>query len=928
MDSERWQRIEELYHSALERTENRRSAFLRDVCEGDDELRREVELLLSHSDSTQTVLGSRVWEVVARVAETSGHLIAGTRLGPYEIMSPLGEGAMGTVYRALDIRLGRDVAIKVSTDRFSARFEREARAISALNHPNVCTLYDVGSNYLVMELVEGETIAERLDRGGPLSLKETLDIGLQIAEALDAAHRKGIVHRDLKPTNVKITPTGRVKVLDFGLAKTIRGEQDDEDGSQLIVGAALASVTGQVIGTPAYMSPEQARGETIDARTDVWAFGCLLYELLSGKHAFPGETSRDTLAVIVEGEPDWQALPLSTPTRIRELLRQCLEKDAGRRLQDIGAAGAAIEKAATAPTRAQMWGRAAAIGALVVAAILATWFLRGRDVQPEQTIHAVPLTTYPGTQDWPAFSPDGNQVAFAWDGEKQDNFDIYVKPIGPGPPLRLTHDPAAETAPAWSPDGSSIAFIRALRPGESAVVLIRLRAGPERVIGKISRFEIAIESLAWSPNSKWLVVFDRPRNEAPGLWAMSAESGERRRLTTAPALGPNSGDFAAAFAPNGRTLAFRRTVSRNSSDLFFLPLSEDMRPNGGPRRLTQDQRVIMGLAWDAKGRELIFSSGTPGDLNLFRTPISGPTRRRLTLQGEIINLTVSPRSHRLVFTQSRREMDIYRVELSGEGGEAHGPAPLIASSRLERYPNYSPDGKRIAFVSLRSGKWQLWMTDSDGRSPVQLTSFEGGELSFPVWSPDGRQIGFTADAEDLPQAYVVEVTSGKMRKLEALGTNVFNWKWSHDGRWIFFLSTRDGTEQLWKIAAAGGSPERMTRGGAGTFTQSPDGKLIYYVRPGGVWCVPVDGGPEREVFESDVAPGALDVSWFGVYFVAHSAINKNGDLMFYRFPAGPARKVAGIETAYGFSTSPDGRWLIYTKLTATGSDLMLVENFQ
>jgi serine/threonine protein kinase len=501
MDSERWRRIEELYHSALDRAVNQRSAFLAEACKDDDELRRQLELLLSQSDSSDTALGRPVWEVVARVAETSVGLTAGTRLGPYEIRGPLGEGAMGTVYRALDTRLGRGVAIKVSSERFSARFEREARAISALNHPNICTLYDVGSNYLVLELVEGETLARRLDRVGPLALEEMLDIALQIAEALEAAHGQGIVHCDLKPANVKITPAGRVKVLDFGLAKALREDRIEESGPFLTDGAAPATLTGQVLGTPAYMSPEQARGSDVDTRTDVWAFGCLVYELLTGKQVFRAVTSADTITAVLEGEPDWHALPSSTPSKIRKLLRDCLEKDTGRRLQDIGAARAAIADVAKAAAQPRIWGRAAAVSTLVVAAGLAVWFLRGPKVPPDETLHAVPLTTYPGTQDWPSFSPDGNQLAFAWDGEKQDNFDIYVKGIGPEPPLRVTHDPAADMAPAWSPDGKTIAFLRASRPGTSSVVLVSPLGGPERVVGEVIRFEPMNQGLGWSPDA-------------------------------------------------------------------------------------------------------------------------------------------------------------------------------------------------------------------------------------------------------------------------------------------------------------------------------------------------------------------------------------------------------------------------------------------
>jgi Tol biopolymer transport system component/serine/threonine protein kinase len=928
MDSDRWRRVEELYHSALGHEPEQRPAFLADVCEDDYDLRQILDDLLAQSGATNGLIAQPIWEAVAGSAESADQIRVGTRLGPYEILGALGEGGMGKVYRAIDTRLDRAVAIKVSREQFSARFEREARAISALNHPHICTLYDIGPNYLVMELVEGETLAQRIERTGPLVLEEALEIGLQSAQALEAAHSKGIIHRDLKPANVKLTEEGRVKVLDFGLAKSILSELVGEAVAPSLRLKESGSVAGQVLGTPAYMSPEQARGEDVDTRTDVWAFGCLVYELLTGKPAFRGGTSEETITAILEREPDWLALPSSIPAKVRDLLHRCLEKDSGPRLPEIRIARAAIEDALKAHTRALTWGRAVAIGALMVAAALAVWLVRGRDAQPAQMIHAVPLTTYPGSQDWPSFSPDGNAVAFSWDGTNQDNFDIYVKPIGTGPLARLTHDRAADIAPAWSPDGTSIAFLRASRPGKSAIVLVPPQGGQERVVGEVSRFEFMHEGLDWSPDGKWLVVFDRPANEAPGLWLMSPETGERRRLTTAPDEGAASGDFVPRVAPDGRMLAFRRLVARNSSDLFLLPMGENMRPSGEPRRLTQDGEVIDGLAWSTDGRGLVFASGDPGNLRLFQTGISGTARRRLTEQGEILNLAISPRSHRLVFSQSRREMDIYRAELSG-GGEARGVIPLIASSRLDRFPAYSPDGKRIAFASLRSGDWQLWVSDSDGKNAVQMTSFVRGEVAFLAWSPDGRQIGFTSNADGRDQAYSVDATGGKPRRLDALGAKVFNWQWSRDGRWIFFLSSHDGNgRQLWKIPAAGGAPEALTHQGAATFAQSLDGKLIYYIRPGGIWCVPVEGGAEHEVAKSEVDSGAIGVNRFGVYFHANSSPTTNGDLVFYRFPDGPITRVAGMVTRYGFSLSPDGRHLLYAKMTSTGSDLMLVENFR
>lgn len=352
MPSEHWLKVEQLYHAALEREEEQRAAYLKEACPGDDALRREVESLLAETKNTG-FLETPALQVAARMLaekEPESYL-PGQHLGFYTILSLLGAGGMGVVYRARDSKLGREVAIKVlptafvhDPDRLS-RFQREARMLASLNHPNIATIYGLersgGVDFLVMELIAGQTLAQRLG-AGPLATEEALAISRQIAEALEAAHEKGVIHRDLKPANVKVTPEGRVKVLDFGLAKALAAD-DGLDLSQAPTVTDLRTAEGRIVGTPAYMSPEQARGNPVDKRTDVWAFGCVLYELLSKKRAFPGETSPDTIAAVLEREPDWQALPLSTPPRVRGLLRRCLQKDAQRRLRDLGDARLDLE---------------------------------------------------------------------------------------------------------------------------------------------------------------------------------------------------------------------------------------------------------------------------------------------------------------------------------------------------------------------------------------------------------------------------------------------------------------------------------------------------------------------------------------------------------------------------------------------------------
>jgi eukaryotic-like serine/threonine-protein kinase len=459
MNSERWRRIEELHHSAAARPPEAREAFLDGACGQDVELRREVELLLQHGEQT----GSLLETLRLGAPETSW---LGRQFGSYRILSPLGVGGMGEVYRAHDSKLGRDVAIKTLPQAFAdhrerlARFRREARTLASLNHPNIASIYGLeesgGVTCLVLELVEGETLR------GPLPLEQALDYACQISEALEAAHEKGIVHCDLKPANVRVTPEGRVKVLDFGLAKAVWGTDQSNDLSQLTTLTALETAPGQVAGTPPYMSPEQARGQEVDKRTDIWAFGCLLYELLSGKRAFQGGTLPDTIAAVLERAPDWDALPAKTPARVRDLLQRCLQKDVTRRLAEIKDARGLIE---VARRKRNPWPLAAAAAvAVAVLAIGATLWLRG-SAQPPSRDQWIQLTKLPDAVSEPALSPDGRMLAFIRGpgtiygpvGPCQ----VYVKILPAGEPVQLTNDTLLKMSPVFSPDGARIAYTTA-----------------------------------------------------------------------------------------------------------------------------------------------------------------------------------------------------------------------------------------------------------------------------------------------------------------------------------------------------------------------------------------------------------------------------------------------------------------------------------
>ncbi|MBI3694944.1 MAG: serine/threonine-protein kinase [Acidobacteria bacterium] len=543
----------------------------------------------------------------------------GKSLTHYEVLEKLGEGGMGVVYKARDIRLNRLAALKVlPPDKMAdegrrARFIQEAQAASALNHPNIVTIYEIdrdsGSDFIAMEFISGHTLDAVIGRHG-LKLSETLKYAIQIADALSAAHAAGIVHRDLKPGNVMVTEKGQVKILDFGLAKLTEAPDPSDAATRTLQPAPLTE-QGAVLGTVAYMSPEQAEGRKVDARSDIFSFGSLLYEMTTGQRAFSGDSRMSTIMAILRDDPKpVSQAGESVPRDLEKIIARCLRKDLARRFQHIDDVKVALEElkeesdsgalagSASAPARKNPRGLAVAIGGIVLVglvALLAVWLRRGRE--PAPTLTLTPLTSYPGSEERPSFSPDGNQVAFSWNGEKEDNFDIYVKLVGGGTPLRLTTNTAVDGVPAWSPDGRQIAFLR--NPGEAAVVyLISPLGGPERRL-----CDAKGDALAWTPDGKSLAIMDRATDREPYAIALVAvDTGEKRRLSRPP---PESvGDVPYAFSPDGQELVFARWPHAAVNDLFVLSLK-----GGDPRRLTAERREISGVAWLPSGSEVLFSRG-------------------------------------------------------------------------------------------------------------------------------------------------------------------------------------------------------------------------------------------------------------------------------------------------------------------------------
>ena len=515
MTPDRWQQIEKVYHSALELAKNERPAFLEKACAGDEGLRREVESLLADEEQARSFIEAPALVIAAQgQAQDHAHSWAGQQMGSYKILSLLGSGGMGEVYLARDSRLDRTVALKILPAQVAAdqdrmrRFIREARAASALKHPNVTHIYEIGESdgvhFIAMEYVEGKTLAAKIS-GRPLEPAEIVEIGLQVSDALDDAHSKGITHRDIKPANLMLTRRGEVKVLDFGLAKVTHPEGQNVSSD---ISTVASTATGMVMGTAQYMSPEQILGQEVDHRTDIFSLGVVLYEMATGSLPFKGDTATALSDAILHKQPTAPGrLNPDLPIELDRIILRALEKDRELRYQtasdlraelkrlkrelDSGSSSGtvAVTPVPTVASRSRsLLERWPLILVGVLAALLGVslWFYRSTTKVPEASLVAVPLTSYPGEERQPSFSPDGNQVAFSWNGEKQDNFDIYVKLIGSGTQLRLTTAPEADSNPAWSPDGRSIAFIREGPGGKASVFLVSPLGPPERKVAEIA----------------------------------------------------------------------------------------------------------------------------------------------------------------------------------------------------------------------------------------------------------------------------------------------------------------------------------------------------------------------------------------------------------------------------------------------------------
>ena len=618
----------------------------------------------------------------------------------------------------------------------------------------------------------------------------------------------------------------------------------------------------------------------------------------------------------------------------------CIQTVIGRGYRFIGVVEDELVAAADAPLPARPAADAGSPGSrwiwvsLTAAALLLTaaavWWLRPN--QPAEEHGAEVLTGYAGSEGQPSFSPDGSKVVFSWNGERQDNLDIYVKQIGSaGPPLRLTTNSAAESGPSWSPDDRWIAFFRRTN-GTMKLLLIPSLGGPEREVAELVS---GVSWVSWTPDAKWLVfsaadVVDGPLN----IWAVSVATGERRSLTTWPnPQGVGSGiksigDLWPAVAPDGRTLAFSRSKGSYVSEVYSMPLAMDLRPGGPPARIV-DQLcpLVMGIAWTTDGRDLIYGCGTETAFGLWRTSTSGrSTPRHLTFALASAGFpSIARGTPRLAYSWSVSNTNLWRLDTRTKERRM-----LIGSSQgHNRMPQYSRDGRRIAFQSSRSGDAEVWTCDAEGTNCQQLTNFRGTQGGAARWSPDGHWLAFDSRAEGQAEIYVMQADGGAKRRLTSHQANDTSPSWSRDGRWIYFTSNRTGRHEIWKTPTEGGDTVQVTRAGGISVFESPDGRLLFYTKllndpKDTLFSMPVEGGEETNLAINIGHWATFGPTSKGIYFV-HDRFS----IRFLDFATGKVSTLAKSDKVMiGLTVSPDGAYVVVSQFDRSEQDLMLVENFR
>ena len=970
MTPERWRAVTEIFHAALERAPAERPSYLTEACREDSSLRAEVDALLAGHDRAD----------VAGDPLVTGHaaLSAGTVLGPYRVDALLDAGGMGEVYKARDTRLQRDVAIKVLPAHISgdadarARFEREGRAIASLSHPNICAIFDIGVHdcapFIVSELLEGRTLRQAC-AAGPLTVRRALEYAVPIARGLAAAHGKGIVHRDIKPENVFITTEGRVKILDFGLAKLTT--------AVAVVGRARLGTdpslteAGLVMGTAGYMSPEQVRGLPADSRSDVFSFGTVLFEMLAGKRPFRGDTAADTSAAILHEDPP-ALMPDAVPRELERIMRRCLEKDAPNRFQSADDLAFALEALTATPTATATAAvdepapRATwlvpvvvtALGALIVV-LSADWYSNPPRVDPG-AYRFTPFATGIGAAHDPVWSPDGRSIAYATSVNRHSQ--IFVRSLDSDSAAQLTDVNNDAERPFWWPDGSRLGFVSNFR-----VWSVSRAGGGSELVGNAQQG--LVDAATLSPDGQTLATWRRTlKPSASGsVWLSSPPNAQAREYTPAPFR--VKGLFMPTylqFSPDGRQLLLSDGTDAGDFALWLLPF-----PDGG----RQPQRLIPNIPLVEAQLEPSQSSWMPDSLRAvitfrsasapkggfwmtdLRTGAASPMSGGLTPQSDP---SVSPDGRKIVFTAGGPGFDLVDVPLNG--------APMrdfLATGRDEYSGAWVPGTSKYVYLTNKNGEEELRIhsqTENWDRLIVAIRTFVGTKstanltlsgvaMSSPVASPDGQRVAYDVwGAEGVSSAssiWISPVGGGTPIKLTPAAATERAAAWSPDGRWIVCNHEDAGVVGLAIVHVGTSEPPRMlARRITGAIPAwSPDGAWIAYQTDTDVRLISPDGAHERFLTANNMSRDMGKYGWGsalvwsrdgGSLYSIRRTEDRTVQLVAIDSIKGTLRVLStlGADFVFGvpvdpglrFTLAPDGQSFLGT-IVRTRTDLWVLENF-
>ena len=904
MTPERWQQVKAIFNSAIQYEPKDRASYLLRACSGDSNLLNEVESLIASHEKSGSFIDNPAYDGAHGAMEEHVDIKKGQVIGNYEVLGLIGRGGMGEVYLAHDQRLNRKVALKLlpasstqNIDRLS-RFEHEARAASALNHPNILTIHEiteVNSLHLIAtEYVEGETLRQRLNQSA-LSLPEALDIAIQVADAVSAAHKAGIIHRDIKPENVMIRPDGYVKVLDFGLAKLI-------ESTELTSGAddptrRIQTGSGLILGTVSYMSPEQARAQKIDARSDIFSLGVLIYEMVAGQQPFEGETTSDVMASILKSEPT----PLShhlpeAPSELVRIVNKALRKDREERYQvtkelllDLKALKEEVDfrvkmdrtsftkktSESVAPSNGtaqldsveiknaistisnslsfQLKRHKAGIALLVLILIALTTagafglyklVTRNRQQASDESrvLQTTQITFSPRIDGFPSLSPDGKSIVYSSD--QNGSYDIYIKQLTPGGgELRLTNDGQQNAYPSWSPDGQRIAYCPKNRGG---IWLISALGGTPR---QLTEFGVRP---AWSPDGSMIAfqsgvpgeIFVSRTLTPSTIWVVPSRGGEPKQITKSGS--PAGGHGSPSWSSDAKRIAF------DSSDYLYSKVWTVAAEGGDLKNIANGNHPV----FSREGNTLYYEG--QGLTKIEIGPGGGPVGEAEVILKIGPGITIGPPSistdgKRIVYAANRIQSNLWTVHLSSSGEPSGQPEPFITDTSFRvNLARFSSDGKKIAFNRWRPGSSaDIWVCDADGKNLRQVTNSPATD-SQASWFPDGSKLAFLSNRSQHMMLWSASLTSGKEELLLDLGDVQFA-QVSPDATRVAFNFEQDGATNVWTASLADGHKRQLTFGNEhmGFPTWSPDGNYLAFEWQRGedafLMLMSSEGGPATQL---------------------------------------------------------------------------------